>query len=807
MGETAKAVVIGGGIIGTSVLCHLAKRGWRDVILLEKSVLTAGSTWHAAANGNTVNALPNMARLQRRSIAIYEAIEQETGQSLSIHRPGGFFLAANADRFKEYQTLMSRGRRLGLSWQLLSPEEIAQKHPLTVTEGVLGALYDPLDGHIDPYGATEAFAKSARALGAQIREHCAVTELYQERNGTWRVVTENGDIAADWIVNAAGLWADEVAAMAGARLPMVRMEHHYLITEDIPEIAQRQTEMPIIRDGDSSFYMRQEGRGLLLGVYEQQATPWALDGVPKDFGQELLPDDLDRLMPNLEQAFERFPVLTGTGIKRAVNGPFVFSPDGLPLIGPVPGQRNHFAAAGFLAGLNMGGGFGEVIAEWIVTGRTALDLASCDVARFGNWAIGDYMVERAKDTYAHRYQLHYPHEERDAGRPARSFPLYDTHKALGAVFGPVNGWERPLWYARAQDKQHDIYGFERQNWFEATCEEARHVRSAVGLMDASAFAKYLVEGAGAGAYLDRMVANTLPKREGRCRLVHMCDETGGIVAEFTATRLDSDRFMLVGASAAEQIHLRWMKRHLNGKAVSVRSITAERGVVAVAGPLSRQLLARVTNADLSNGSFPYLSAREIDIAGLRCLALRVSFVGELGWELYCNTEDLCALWQALFEAGADLGVRPYGGRALDWLRLEKAYPRYGSEINTEVTPYEVGLDWAVKLDKGHFLGREALQHAKDTGIPRYHLRLLEVEDGSTDPVGQEAILDGGDQVAGYVTSGGFGPNAAKTLAMALMRPGFENPGTGLRIDIVGELRSARILERAPIDPEGQRLKS
>jgi len=805
--EKAKAVVIGGGIIGASVACHLAKRGWSDVVLLEKSVLTAGSTWHAAANGNTVNALPNIARLQRRSIAIYEAIEEETGQSLTIHRPGGLFLASNADRFKEYKTLMSRGRRLGLSWQLLSPCEIAERHPLTRTEGVLGALYDPLDGHIDPYGATEAFAKSARAHGAQIRQHCPVTALHQEDDGTWRVVTENGEIAAQWIVNAAGLWADEVAAMAGARLPMVRMEHHYLVTEDIPEIAERETELPLMRDGEASFYMRQEGNGLLLGVYEQRATPWALDGVPRDFGQELLPDDLDRLMPNLEMAFERFPVLANTGIRRSVNGPFVFSPDGLPLIGPMPDQRNHFVAAGFLAGLNMGGGFGEAIAEWIVTGRTERDLSSCDVGRFGEWAVGDYMVERAKDTYAHRYQLHYPHEERQAGRPVRAFPLYETHKALGAVFGPVNGWERPLWYARAQDVQHDIYSFERQNWFDATCEEARHVRNAVGLMDASAFAKYVVEGAGAAAYLDRMVANTLPQRDGRCRLIHMCDEAGGIVAEFTATRLDAERYMLIGASAAEQIHLRWMRQHLNHEVVSVRSITAERGVIAVAGPRSRELLARVTNVDLSNAGFPYLSARDIDLAGLRCLALRVSFVGELGWELYCDAGDLKTLWQMLLDVGADLDARPFGGRALDWLRLEKGYPRYGSEINTEVTPYEIGLDWAVKLDKGDFLGREALRSKENTSERRHSLHLLEVDDGAIDPIGQEAIMDDAGRIVGYVTSGGYGPNAETPLAMALLRRGCAKPEMGLRIDLVGEPRAARLLEQVPIDPEGLRLRS
>ena len=566
--ERVKVVVIGGGIVGASVLYHLARRGVGPCVLLEKSVLTAGSTWHAAANGNSVAALPNVARLQRRSIEIYPEVEEETGVAVSIHRPGGLFLATNADRLAEYRTLHGRGRRLGFGWRMISPEEVAERHPLTNVDGVLGGLWGDDDGHIDPYGATQAMARGARMRGAEVREHCAVRALRPEGDG-WVVTTDAGEIAAETIVNAAGLWADEVAAMTGAGLPMVRMEHHYLITEAIPEIAALGRELPLIRDGDSSFYMRQERHGLLLGVYEADATPWAVGGVPRDFGQELLPDAVDRLMPNLEQAFERFPALASAGIGKVVNGPFCFTPDGMPLIGPMPGQRGHFCAAGFLAGLNMGAGFGEAIAEWIDTGRTRLDLSACDVGRYGDWAVGRFALERCRDTYAHRYQLHYPFEERDAGRPARSFPLYDRHRALGAVMGPVNGWERPLWYAPHGTEARDAYAFARQNWFDAVCAEMRAVRTGVGAMDASAFAKYRVEGPGAEAWLARMIAGALPSKPMRIRLAHMLHEDGGIVAEFSITRLDDGAFLLLGASAAEQIHLRWMERHLE-KGVSVR---------------------------------------------------------------------------------------------------------------------------------------------------------------------------------------------------------------------------------------------
>ena len=796
--EQVRVAVIGGGIIGASVLYHLARRGVGPCVLLEKSVLTAGSTWHAAANGNSFAALPNVARLQKRSIALYPEIEDETGVSISIHRPGGLFLATNEDRLAEYRTLHGRGRRLGFGWRMIEPAEIAERHPITNVDGVLGGLWGDDDGHIDPYGATQAMAKGARMRGAEVREGCAVRALRQDGDG-WIVTTDAGEIAARTIVNAAGLWADEVARMTGAELPMVRMEHHYLITEAIPEVAALGRELPLIRDGDSSFYMRQERQGLLLGVYEAQATPWATDGVPQGFGQELLPDAVDRLMPNLERAFERFPALASAGIAKVVNGPFCFTPDGMPLIGPMPGQRNHFCAAGFLAGLNMGAGFGEAIAEWIDAGRTRLDLASCDVGRYGDWANGRFALERCLDTYAHRYQLHYPFEERGAGRPARTFPTYDRHLELGAVMGPVNGWERPLWYAAGGDEARDVYAFARQNWFAPVCAEMHAVRTGCGAMDASAFAKYRVEGPDAEAWLTRMIAGALPTGPMRIRLGHMLNEDGGIVAEFSITRLDDGAFLLLGASAAQQIHLRWMERHLR-EGVGVRAITEKMGAVAVQGPGTREVLSALTDADLSTAAFPYMSARRIEVAGIACLALRVSFVGELGWELYCDPADLLALWDAVTDAGAT----PFGGRALDWLRLEKGYPRYGSEVMSEVTPHEIGMGFVVRPEKAEFIGRDAVVNAP----LRWHLRQLSVATGGAmDPIGQETILADDGSVAGHVTSGGYGATVGMPLAMALLNPGYEDGARGLNLDVQGAMVAARVLERPPHDPDGARMRA
>ncbi len=802
-----KVVVIGGGIIGTSILYHLAKRGWSDCVLLEKTVLTAGSTWHAAANGNTLNPIPNIARLQRNSIALYSRLEEETGQSISQKRPGGLMIATTNDRMSEYRATHATGRRLGFKYELIGPEEILHRHPLTNVDGVIGALWEPLDGHIDPFGTTQALAIGARKMGATIRQHSEVMDLHQESNGSWRVITKNEDYTANWIVNAAGLWANDVAKLTGAKLAMTPMEHHYLITESVPQIKSLNKELPLIRDPDASFYMRQELNGLLLGIYENRPKPWGVNGIAKHFEQELLPSDLDRLLPNLQLAFERFPALTDVGIKKDVNGPFVFSPDARPLLGPMPGQRNHFCAAAFIAGLNMGGGFGDLIAEWIMTGRTDMDMSSCDVGRFGDWGANDnYRVTRAIDTYATRYHQHYPHEERNAGRPVRTFPLYEHQQAKGAVFGSANGWERPTWFAVNGEDAHDIYSFGRQNWFDTVGEEARAVRRDCGLMDASVFAKYRVAGAQAKAFLEQLLACSIPSRTGQIRLAHMLDKTGGIIGEFSIVQRKTGVYFLVGAAAAETMHMRWMLEEARDFDCHIECVSAEQSVLALAGPYSRKVLQKLTHTDVSNRALPFLNAIELSIDNICVYALRVSFTGELGYELYSDVHDQVALYYKLHEAGSEFGLRDFGARALDALRLEKGYPRYGSELNTEVTPFEAGLGFAIDMHRGGFTGYEALVATKRDNRIRHQIVSISIEEGEADPVANETLFCEGE-IAGYVTSGAYGYNVGQALAMALLKPAYAQAGQNLQVDILGKHRNASVVAGAHFDPAGVRMRS
>ncbi len=790
------AVVIGGGIIGASILYHLAKRGWGDSLLLEKSVLTAGSTWHAAANGNTMNAVPSIARLQKNSIRLYHDLETETGICVTEHRPGGILLATSQDRMKDVFTFHGRAKRIGVDYELLSPAEVGKLHPLTNTDGIVGAFYDPTDGHVDPYGVTQALAKGARIAGASVLEHTEVLELHQETDGSWLVVTNKGEFQTNWIVNAAGLWADKVAKFTGSSLPMTCMEHHYLITEDIPELVTFGGELPLIRDPDASFYMRQENKGLLLGVYEADARSWAL---PETFGQELLPDDIGRLLPNLELAFNRFPVLADVGIKRVVNGPFVFTPDGRPLVGPMPGQRNHFCAAGFLAGISMGGGYGEVIADWIIDGEAPFDLMSSDIGRFGNWSVGHYATESAKDLYAHRYQQHYPHEERMAGRPVRQNPLYSALKARGAVFGSVNGWERPLWFAPKNVVPRDEYCFERQNWFETVGEECRAVRNSLGMMDGSVFGKYRIEGPEAVLYLSRLLCSRLPDENDQIRLAYMLDNKGGILGEFTILRESEDRYFLVGASAAQIIHLRWMLVQAEEYAVTIKCVSDQYGVLCLAGPRSFSLLEDV----LSEGSvadFGFFTSREIKIGGISGRAMRLSMTGEAGFELYCDMTDLLTLFTTLEAKGRRMGLIHFGARALDSLRLEKGYARFGSDLNPDLTPIEADIPWAVDRSRSDFIGAGALAAA-----PRYQRVMLEITRGVYDPIANESIYQGGDYV-GHVTSAGFGHCVDKILAQALISCRAVETNADLSVDIYGDMREATICSTPPYDPEGIRMR-
>ncbi len=707
MKSDARVVVIGGGVVGCSVIYHLTKLGWKDVVLLEKEELTSGSTWHAAANGNTFNANPATAEMMRRTFDLWPILEKETGQSLSSHPVGGLMLAETPDRLDEIRRISGIGRTLGYEYELLGPNEVRQFHPLVDPTDLLGAIYDPMGGHVDPYGITMAYAKGAQAKGAEINRRTPVSGLRPLAGGDWMVETPAGEIRAGVIVNAAGFYANEIAAMTGARLPMHAMEHQYLVTEAIPEVAALDAESPVVRDVDRSYYARHEGEGYLVGIYEQDSRTFGENGMPADFAMELLPPDLDRIGSYYEAASERLPFLRDAGLKRIVNGPFCFTPDVRPLLGWMPGQRNHFCAAGFLAGISMGGGYGEQIAEWIVEGRPSIDLSDCDVARFGAWANDEFALERAHHAYSTRYKIHYPSEEIPDGRPVRKPPLYDRYVEQGAVFGNTYGWERPLWFAPEGSEARDIYSFRRGNWFDAVGMECRALRGAVGLINIQPYANYDVTGPGAANLLDRLLANRLPAADDRIRLAPLLDEKGGYIGDLTVLRLAADRYRLTGAGAMQGIHMRWFRHHGRDADATIVNRSDEIAGFSIAGPKAGQLVERLLGRDIA--AVPFLSGLETKVSGIDILLMRIGFTGELGYELHAPLEAQIDLYDAIHAAGAAFGLRDVGARAAETLRLEKLYPRFGTELTSEVTPHETGQGCFVDLEKGDFVGRDALR--------------------------------------------------------------------------------------------------
>ena len=800
-----RVTIIGGGVIGCSIAYHLTRLGWRDVLLLEKSELTSGSTWHAASNGNTFHTNPAFSRIYKMTYDLWASLPAETGQETSFHQVGGINLATTPQRMDEFKAIYGIGKRLGYGYQLLNPKEVVARCPIVHPDGLLGGLYDPKGGHADPYGITHAYAKGARSRGAEFRLRTPVTDLAPQRDGSWQVITDGEVIETEIIVNASGFYANEIAGMTNARLPMMAMQHQYIITDRIEALASIDHELPVFRDVDGSCYLRQESDGLLIGIYEADSHTFGEDAVPPDFDMALLPDDLDRLLPFYERIVQRVPCLADAGIKRIVNGPFCFTPDTRPLLGWMPEQRNHFAAAGFLAGLAMGGGFGQLIAEWIVEGQPSMDLTNCDVARFGDWALGEYTRARAHDSYARRYAVHLPHEERDAGRPVRTGPLYPRQRANRAVFGSVFGWERPLWFAPAGIEPKDTAGYRRPNWFATVGEECRALRGNVALVDLLGFSNYEVCGPGAENFVNRLFVNRAPNRVGQIKLMPMVNNVGGILGEFTVTRITDDVFYLAGSGAMQNLHRRWFEAHRPARGVEIRYLSEEMAGLSLAGPRSRELLSRLTDEDLSNDSYPFFNSREIVVGGVEIRALRVSFSGDLGYELHCRLPDQLRLYDAIRQVGKDLDLREIGTRAMDSLRLEKSYLRSGAEISSDVTPFELGLSSRVKLDKGEFIGREALLRHAESG-PQRRLVTLAVEVSDADALGNESVFRGNTCV-GAVTSGGYGHWTEQSLALALVDPKSAEVGTELSVMILANHQPATVIAPSPFDPMGQRLRN
>lgn len=802
----AKVVVIGGGLIGCSILYHLAKLGWRDLILLERDELTSGSTWHAAAGLHGLHDDTNTTKLQYYTMKLYKELEKETGQSCGVFQPGTIYLAQSADREHQLRIQTAKARYFGFEFHEMSVAEAQKLHPLTQFDGVRCVMFEPDSGHVDPSGVTHAYARGARNLGAVIHRFTPVLETNPRSDGTWDVVTDKGSIHTEIVVNAAGLWAREVAKLAGFELPLMTMEHQYFVTETIAEIAALDHRMPSIADRDGEYYLRQEGQGLLVGAYERDGRFWAEDGTPLDFGHELLPDDLTRIEENVMRACERIPALATAGIKRVINGPMIWSPDSAALFGPVPELRNYFCCNGIIPGFSQSGGLGMLTAQWIVEGETDLDMFPWDMARYGTWANKPFAKARARDCYSHRFKIHFPLEERDAGRPVRTRPAYERQRELGAVFGLSYGWEHPLWFAGRGVEPNESYGFARQDWFEPVGIECNKLRNDVGVIDVSNYAKYEVKGEGSGAWLDRVIANHVPTAVGRSCLTPLLSHKGGIAGDFTVTKIADDHFMMFGSGSAERYHKRFFDHVPRPGTVSFVSRTDSMAGFNVAGPKARSLLEPLTNANLSNEAFPFFSSQALTVAGLSALALRVSFSGDLGWELYVCEGDQLALYDAILEAGQDLGVAPVGSRSLLSLRIEKGYGSWSREYSPEYWPHEVGLDGLIKTEKPQFIGRDAyLELAKQA--PREKLVMLEIEATNADALGGEPIFTKDGSPAGRITSGSYGHFVGKSLGMAMVKTDLLEANAQFDVAVLGQPHTAHLLKQPPFDPAGARLRS
>jgi dimethylglycine dehydrogenase len=799
----ARAVVIGGGVVGASVLYHLTKAGWKDVLLIERAELTSGSTWHAAGGMHTVNGDPNVAKLQQYTIELYKEIEQISGQSCGVHITGGIMLAGTRERLDWLKMAKARGRYLGMELEIISVAEAAKLFPLLEKKHFKGAMYDPIEGHVDPYGVTHAYAKSAQIGGAEIVRHTRVTDLQPLPDGSWDVFTEQGTVRAEHVVNAGGLWAREVGRMVGIELPILAMQHQYLITGDMPELVGTSEQLHAI-DFEGEIYIRQERGGMLMGTYERAGVPWSEVTTPWDFGQDLLPNDLERIAPSLEVGFQHFPALGAAGIKKVVNGPFTFAPDGNPLVGPIKGLKNFWVACGVMAGFSQGGGVGLALSRWMVDGDPGADIWAMDVARYGNWATLAYTNAKVRENYSRRFSIRFPNEELPAARPLRTTPIYERLKAQHAVFGDYCGLEHPLWFAPTAKQAVDRVSFRRSNSHPYVLAECQAVRESVGLLEISNYGKFEIRGPAAAEWLSHIMANRVPS-VGRIALTPMLNERGKLIGDFTMCRIAEQHFFLIGTYSAETYYLRWFEKHAPPSGVSVRPCAMEYVGLSLAGPHSRDLLQTLVRDDLATTAFPFMSFRRMDIGMVPAYVGRVSFTGELGFEIWVTTDYQRALHELLVNAGRDHGLRNFGGRALNAMRIEKGFGTWAREYRPIYGPLEAGLGRFVDFKKGDFIGRSAAETEKQSGGA---LRLVgfKVEAGDADAIGDEPIWHDG-KVVGWVTSGAFGCRIEQSLALGYVPAALANADTGFEIEIIGERRAAHRLTGAAYDPAGTRMRT
>ncbi|MCR9274623.1 MULTISPECIES: GcvT family protein [Mameliella] len=806
MRSEAQAVVIGGGVIGCSILYHLTKLGWRDVVLLERDELTSGSTWHAAANIHGLHDSTNISRLQHYTMTLYKDLEAETGQSCGVFQPGSLYLAQTVEREHQLRLQAAKAKLYGMNFYEITRDEAERLHPLVDFTGIRCIMYEPDGGNVDPSGVTAAYAAGARQRGAEIHRFTPVMATEQQPDGSWIVRTPKGDIVTPWVVNAAGLWGREVAALAGVKLPLQPTEHQYFVTETIAEIDGMDRRLPSVADRDGEYYLRQEGKGLLIGAYERDVRLWAEDGTPLDFAHDLFPDDLERIEDNMMRAIDRVPAVGTAGIKRVINGPMIWSPDSNVLMGPVPELKGYFCCNGIIPGFSQSGGMGLMAAQWIVEGEMQYDMFAWDIARFGDWADETFIKARVMNQYAHRFAIHFPGEERDAGRPVRVRPVYEMQNAMGARFGLNYGWEHAAYF---DADQPDTPGFTRQGWWESVGREARMLRDTGGIIDISNFAKYRVSGTGAEDWLNALFANRMPRRVGRSCLTPLIGKRGGIAGDFTVTRLGEEEFWVIGSGMAERYHQRFFADVPLPEGTTSTSMTNAMCGFNVAGPRSREMLGRLTNASLATEDWPFMASQWIELAGVRVLALRVSFTGDLGWELHCAEDDQAQLYEALLKEGENLGIGPVGSRALMSLRIEKGYGSWGREYSPEYWPQEVGLARLCKLDKA-FLNKQALVEVIDKPA-REELVILALDEeavtaSNADATGGEPIFRDGQGI-GRVTSGGYGYSVGRSLALGYVKAGTAAPGDRVEVMVLGRPHGAEILAEPPFDPSGERLRA
>lgn len=798
-----RVVVIGGGVVGASVLYHLAKFGWTDVALVERSVLTAGSSWHAAGGIHALNADPNMAALQAYTIDLLSEIEKESGQDIGLHMTGGITFACDPNRWEWLKSAYRVFQTIGIEdCYLMTPEEVKEKCPIIDIKGVIGGLWADREGYIDTTGTVHAYAKAAKLRGADVIEHNKVEDLRQRPDGTWDVITEKGTIHAEHIVNAGGLWAKQVGRMVGLDLPLSPLEHHYLVTDDIPEVAALDFEVPMTVDLEGFTYIRQDQKGVLMGIYETDHKHWNMDGAPWDYGFELIQEDFDRIEKELELGFTRYPCLQEVGVKRWVNGAFTFSPDGNPLVGPTPGVRNHWLACGVMAGFLQGGGVGKTLAEWMIYGDTEADAWSMDIARYGKFTSNrEYIKQTTGQFYSRRFVMTYPNQQLPAGRPLKKAPAYDGMTAAGCQWGNSWGLEVPLVFGPEGYEENPTLN--RSNAFELVAEECKAVRERVGLLDITGFSRYEVTGSDAEAWLDKMMASRLPK-PGRARLAPMVSPEGKMKGDLTVLNWGDGTWWIMGSYYLREWHMRWFNDHLDGN-VQVRDIADATCGMSLAGPDARKVLEKLTHQDVSNEAFPIFGCQSVDVGLIRAKVARMSVAGELGYEINCGALEHIALREMLLEAGAEFGIKEYGFYAMNSLRLEKSFGIWNAEFMQDRTPGMTGMDRWVAWDKGDFNGKEAALKEKEGDTANLKLVTLEIDADNADASGYEPIWKDGKRV-GFITSGGYGHTVQKSLAMALVDPAHMAPGTELTTHIVGVERGARVIEASPYDPAGAAMR-